>query len=103
MALPSDDDSDFLDSGDDGDDTPATLSMAEWEARHRRLLRARFKKDLKAYSVAVRNINWKAYAMKHGVTDVPANAAEVDPFTHLMLTCYRYGAACSRSTRTSCV
>lgn len=80
----SDDNSDILDSEGDDDDAPAALSMDEWEARHRGLLRTRFKKELKAYAATVRDINWKEYANKQGVTDVPANVEEVDPFTHLM-------------------
>lgn len=60
------------------------LTMEEWEEKHRRVLKDRFRKELRAYSRALSDVDWHNYASEHGIMGVPQEAASVDPFVHLM-------------------
>jgi hypothetical protein len=68
----------------DGAEPRKRLTMNEWEEKHRRVLGDRFRKELRAYSRALSDVEWHNYASEHGIMGVPQEAASVDPFVHLM-------------------
>ena len=68
----------------DGGEPRKTLTMEEWEERHRRVLNDNFRKELRAYSRALSHVEWHNYAAKQGIMGVPQEAASVDPYVHLM-------------------
>ena len=85
-------------SGDDDDDEllvacddeparqpRALFTMAEWEANQTALLRTQFKAEFSAYSAyLLREVDWKAYGVRHGIVGIPAAAADIDPVQHLL-------------------
>lgn len=60
------------------------LTVEDWEAKRRPTLEKDFAKEFRAYSNHVKAVNWSEYGKSIHVNNIPTDAADVNPFAHLL-------------------